>query len=550
MNIPVKIDASPDGITPELQGTFGRINVILGENGSGKSQLLLRLFSSCEAVFGGDFRRVRIEGGRAVDIPITVGMQHNPDVYSQVSNAVKEYMTSLTTSLRDRIHRTFFVLHALEDAEKRAHSDAVVEWMGGDRSGLLPERRTPPFARFIAMFASVFPELTVEISNNNQIYVRRNQHFYPASNLSDGEKQVFLLLADIAILERPKTVFFIDEPELNLHPTLALSLWETLERLHPASIFVYVTHSLSFALRPAVDSVWSIPHGQLDLSNADLQTVNIRPFIGAIGGIVKSNICLFVEGEDASFDRELYNWLLGRADIDVVAVGSSSEVIAAASRRSVWGQVSPQIKVAGVVDGDYGRRRNLEGISNVVQLPVREVESLLCEPAIVLAVHRALRNTGRDLGEDDIKNRLSTIAAADQLRTVAQRVFSEARVDLALSLERKTVGSIKSTSDLRSAIVAEATIEAEKAKAVLSAERVGQLFDDVEAECSRAIAGADVDAMLRLFDGKRALSELSKLAGCPTSAGMVSATVQHLDPLQFPTLRALRVSILSALGLV
>jgi len=98
---------------------------------------------------------------------------------------------------------------------------------------------------------------------------------YFVGHMSDGEKQVFLLLADLAILQRGPTVFLIVEPELNLHPSLASTLWETIEQIHSESIFIYATHSLQFALRPAVDSVWCLPHGQINLTDGDLQRVNL-----------------------------------------------------------------------------------------------------------------------------------------------------------------------------------------------------------------------------------------------------------------------------------
>lgn len=548
MHFPVEINAVSGSAVPAFKGTFSRVNVILGENGVGKSRLLLHLLIQGQQIFGNNFLPVRVEGGRAIAIPVNVGMEHRPDVFSNPEMTAKTYIEEgRSSSLSSRVQTTFLMLRALENAEKIRHSDAVIQWQKGDQKAPMPERRTPPFERFVRMFQSVFPALSVVVSTHNQLFVRQGNQQYSADGMSDGEKQVFILLADIAILERGHTLFLIDEPELNLHPELAIALWQMLEQLHTSSIFIYATHSLGFALRGGVDAVWCLPHGQISFANGDLQNVNLRPFLGAIGGILKSNVCLFVEGEDGSFDRPFYRWLLGRDDVEVIPVGSSSEVIAAVGRRSVWNQISPSVKVAGVIDGDYGSKRNLEGIASVVQLPVREVEALLCNPAIVVALSERLNNTGRQLDKDDITTKLADVAEKTRLKTVAQRVFNDAKIDLAVSLERKAIGGVKSSADLRAAILLEAKNERAKADILLSEAKLGELFDGVDKECHAAIASRDTEAMLKLFDGKRALSELCKLAGCPSPVGMLHAVRHHFRPEQFEALSILRQSILAAI---
>jgi ABC-type Mn2+/Zn2+ transport system ATPase subunit len=102
-------------------------------------------------------------------------------------------------------------------------------------------------------FAEVFPGITLSLEKGG-IQCKQNGQTYDVGQLSDGEKQVFLLLADALFVSSDGAMFLVDEPELQLHPRLADTLWTSVERRRPTSKFVYATHSLSFAMRPSVDT--------------------------------------------------------------------------------------------------------------------------------------------------------------------------------------------------------------------------------------------------------------------------------------------------------
>ena len=67
----------------------------------------------------------------------------------------------------------------------------------------------------------------------------KNQQEYPPSALSEGEKQIFGMLADRYFYRQKKCLFLVDEPALNLDPVLAIKYWNLLEREMPDSVFVY-----------------------------------------------------------------------------------------------------------------------------------------------------------------------------------------------------------------------------------------------------------------------------------------------------------------------
>ena len=84
-----------------------------------------------------------------------------------------------------------------------------------------------------------------------EVSCQKDGKSYPVADLSDGEKQVLAMLADLTSCAPPNAVFLVDEPELNLHPLLACRLWNVIESELPDAIFVYGTHCISFAMRRA-----------------------------------------------------------------------------------------------------------------------------------------------------------------------------------------------------------------------------------------------------------------------------------------------------------
>ncbi len=308
--------------------------------------------------------------------------QNTLDVYSNPVLAQKNYKGQRKGTLAGRLGRTFYILNALENSAKIKHSDDVEAWRNEDRKNPVPVRDQPPLARLAELFGEVFPLLKLEVTANNQLYVRKGDAYYPVSSMSEGERQVFTLLADLVILTNESSVFIVDEPELNLHPTLAETLWTSIEQAFPKDIFIYETHSLAFALRSDVEAVFALGHGKLDVSTANHGVTDLRPFLGSIPGIIRSQRCCYIEGDDASFDRAFYHWLLSARDIELVPLGASTDVIAAASREGVWQQLSPTLHVGGIVDRDFKTAFECSA-KNVVVLEYHEAESYLCHPDIV-----------------------------------------------------------------------------------------------------------------------------------------------------------------------
>jgi ABC-type cobalamin/Fe3+-siderophores transport system ATPase subunit len=96
-------------------------------------------------------------------------------------------------------------------------------------------------------WATIFPERQLVIGDHIiKARPRSSTNEYQASNLSDGERVGFYLIAHALLAPKNSTVV-IDEPEIHLHESIQSILWDRIESLRTDCTFIYITHDLGFA---------------------------------------------------------------------------------------------------------------------------------------------------------------------------------------------------------------------------------------------------------------------------------------------------------------
>lgn len=63
---------------------------------------------------------------------------------------------------------------------------------------------------------------------------------YSATEMSDGERSVLYLAAQVLCVPKDKTLI-IDEPEIHLHRSIMSRLWKSLEKHRPDCFYIYYT---------------------------------------------------------------------------------------------------------------------------------------------------------------------------------------------------------------------------------------------------------------------------------------------------------------------
>ncbi|MDE6120278.1 MAG: ATP-binding protein, partial [Muribaculaceae bacterium] len=191
-----------DGSAPlELDLTGKHSLVIIGANGAGKTRFTASII---ESLGPRAFRLCALDAlyNRAGERPATA--------------------TSLETFLQQLMHDEMINLInyklALADHQQAALSPTRLD-------------------RVIELWQEVFPGNRVLIDSGRILFARgMEQDRYSAFRLSDGERAVLYYAA--AVLYAPENaLIFVDSPEIFLHPTITLSLWNRLEAVRPDCVF-------------------------------------------------------------------------------------------------------------------------------------------------------------------------------------------------------------------------------------------------------------------------------------------------------------------------
>ncbi len=533
---------------PSLSATFGRVTVLLGANGSGKSRLLGFLRGNRSNDFGGQRPHVFVEGGRVVSLPNHLQLDHNTvGTHGTYQQALKQYNNKVGGKVVSRVHDALFVLERKGDEDRGRHSDAVSLWQEQGCKGPCPERAETPLGRLFRLFGSIFPTLKLEYDRPN-LSVQKGTYAYSPSSLSDGERQVLIALADIAILTADNAVIFVDEPELNLHPALAESLWSTIEADRPGCVFVYATHAVNFALRNGVDSVIVLSSRGSPVcleSPREIPSEELKPFLGSIAAILRTDRALLVEGTDASLDSPFYKWIVRDVSAEVVPMGDCHQVTAAVERSGVWSRLGASMKLTGVVDRDYRTDSELGVMKKkgCHVLELHEAESYLCVPELLVALGSKLRLVEAPPIQA-FEDRIVKYASGQVALTAAARTVERTTVRLSVSASRQTLAGADQAKCIQLLRTA-AEDEAKKLGGAIGADRVEAIFNEEFTRCAGAVEQRSIKRLLAMFPGKELLPELAHMIGVRDPKQLLSAAAGHLDPNAFDLTKELR-SALSA----
>ncbi len=553
-----KIKTSRTGVK-EIE--FGRINVFLGANGTGKSKLLAELRGRISEVLP-DFSTLNIEGGRAIQMFDSLELNNqNFSQYRTFQQTFSGYKNKRQGLLQNRIFDALKSLEQQAEKTKIDHSDAITKWHETnsdipliDRAPV-PVRQIDPMTRVFETFTDIFPSIDLSYNPDNRrlTCVKKGSQYGP-TGLSDGEKQVFSILVDIIELSDDKSVLLVDEPELNLNPGLANRLWTSIESLLPSAVFIYATHSVNFASRDEIDHLLILSNEDdniQELSNLhDLTPGEREELVGAMPSLLANKKTIVVEGQNESFDNIFYSWILGDKEISPSAVGSCEDVIAIASRAGKWRQISPNVDLVGVIDRDYRPESELQklGARGVNILAYHEAESYLCEPDILVEIAEAIGTAAVMPSTSDISTAIVDFANKNLLKTIAKRSSANFNHTVGISISSKVLSRVTTENQIKTLLTSDVLEQMAKVSEKLSEDAVTKVIENETDNLKKSILSKDVVELLKLCPGKELLASLAPMIGCVDSNNVARAARHHLDKGRFPRLVELESLLLSKFG--
>lgn len=509
---------------------FPRVTVILGANGSGKSTLLRAIKESLPSVY--------VEGGRAIQISDVVQLTRaNFNQYQNLDQTLTHYKQKRKAKLVDRIFDAIMVLIQQEQAIKDAHSDAVVAWEDAGRKGDPPKRSQPPLERLFEQYNEVFPHIHLSYNKSNGRVTVVNDNAsapYGPSSLSDGEKQVFSLMADMLQLEDEYSIVVVDEPELNLHPELAERLWTLLESEYEGKYFLYATHSIQFALRSAVEALYVIssdPTKIRKISNlSEMPRADLEKFLGGVPGILNASVVVVTEGHEKSFDSIFYRWLLGDNKAEVFPCGNCNDVKQVIEKQGLWGQVSTDIKLTGAIDSDFRSTENLSQVagSHLLVLSLHEAESYICLPEVLVAAANRIGSQESIPTKAEVEDLIFSELKRQRLQIALKRSFADSTLTVRLSLNRSILAHVTTKEEVIGHIRDKSEEEISKAVEAMSEDVFEKRLDKELAQIDKTLDERDVLRALTFTPGKELLSTLALRTGCKNGMDLMRSVKRNL----------------------
>lgn len=475
--------------------------VILGPNGSGKTKLAQQIVANNHCTSIGAQRRTWIDDS----LPVQEEQQLNSNAQNHI-NQWRNRSWQPTEEIN-------FVLSSLiqEHTEQltRRNNEAI---SGG--TSLTPTTDTK-LMRLQRLWGQVYPRRRLEVGGYFP-KVRRldgppDSAPYSLREMSDGERTVLYMAARVITCVEP--IIVIDEPELHLHSSLSAKFWTEMEAQRSDCRFIYITHDLNFALSRIGSTLLTVgPSQVVQLDRNAIPAHVVQEVIGAATLPFYASRVVFFEGEkNSGFAKDFFQaWFKGSGTF-AIAAGNMQSVLAAVSGLRATAVVGAS--VVGVVDRDFYGDEALAALSDgTFVLPVHEVESLICIPAVIeaLADHIGLdsRKAIADFHirvRDEFRGKSLNSVIANRVRSRVADLLSGAfganQVDP--DIARTSKNHTDSISALNWPV------------------RVQEMFDEEEEKVSRAIAACD-ETMLALLPGKHLLSLLTQQLGMNRNEGGVA----------------------------
>ena len=363
------------------------------------------------------------------------------------------------------------------------------------RSGTLTKAVATKFETLSEIWQRLLPHRQLVISGDDiQVSVVGSSGTYPASDMSDGERAIFYLLAQ-ALVAADSSLLVIDEPELHVHPSIMSSLWDEIEAARKDCAFLFITHDLHFAaVRAAQKYViksytptpsWAIESVPDDTGFSEELTTLI---LGSRRPI------LFVEGAGTSLDLAIYRCCYPQWT--VIPRGSCEQVVHAVVTMRANAQLT-RVTCAGIVDADDYAADEIQYLNGlgVFPLQVSEVENLILLPEVSRAIAEL-----EGFGGAELEQQLSSLKAAifgtlQSQAAIDEVVMRYCRRRIDRTLKKIDLSGPKSITDL-----------VEEYGTQTASLDVGGLAAGAARKIQDALANGDLPSLLTIYDNKGLLA--------------------------------------------
>lgn len=383
--------------------------IIVGANGSGKSRLGLKI----EQLNSPHKPTRRISALRSLVVSGSAQLQDNETAERNLNNS---FVNQPIYQPQDDFEKVMTALIAQElklTEDYMAQMEKVTEYIKPSISAK---------KKVVNLWNQIFPDRKIFIEKD-LIKCFNKEKNYLVFEMSDGEKAALYLISHLLLIKR-NSIIIIDEPELHLHKSLMVRLWNKLEELRDDCTFIYITHDLDFAAnKPSSLKIWTKNYYQ-DIwtweviePNEELPENLYLELLGSKESII------FVEGDKGSLDIQLLQGYY--EDFTVIPRGNCEKVIESVKglRRN---ESFHHKKVFGLIDRDARSEEEIKALlsNNVFTLDLSEIENMFLLPDIIQIVcdHVNLSEKKSEI-VDEIKRNYLNEKELIQFKTFKNRYY-------------------------------------------------------------------------------------------------------------------------------
>lgn len=216
-------------------------------------------------------------------------------------------------------------------------------------------------------------------------------------DMSSGEKEVLNTFIRFHQLNPNGAVILFDEADAHLHPDLERRYLEVLKSIGQGNQFWLTTHSPEMMIAAGAGSLYTILKEPLPgeenqfvkVTDSDQLHDVLSEVMGSRGMVSFNQRIIFLEGEESSIDRELYEKFYppGQYNVSFVPAGNSATTRKTAERVNYLLTNSLGFQeYYSIVDGDIERAEDISVENRLFKLPVYHIENFLIIPEFILAV--------------------------------------------------------------------------------------------------------------------------------------------------------------------
>lgn len=475
--------------------------IIIGANGSGKSKLGAWMENQ-------DLHAVhRICAQRSLNFKDNIALKNYSEAENFVfyganfanddarKNKIQRYHGTepSTINMLDDFDNVLAALIALRHNEVETFFEACKK--SEENGSTRPATPETVLEELQKVWDKILPHRKLKLNDSRFRAVAENGEEYSATQMSDGERSILYLAAQVLCVPENKTLI-IDEPEIHLHRSIMNKTWQELELLRPDCLFVYITHDTQFAsLHRHADKIWI--HGYDGHKwEYDKISENNLPEELLFNILGNRNNVLFVEGTESGYDTVLYSEIFPQ--FYVIPCGSCTQVI---SRTKAFRNcpVIHHCKVFGIIDRDFRTDYEIEKYKNegIFTIDVAEVENLFLTEEVLRVVARHLAKNDDEVFDKIKKYVIDERFSAEMERQVCQSTVSRLKYQLSC-IEL----SGKNNSDVRKSL--EDGISGLDYDSIFKAER--DRFKSV-------LDSKDYHGVLRVFNSKSLLASIGNFLG-------------------------------------